>query len=103
MIGGECAGAVAVAVDITESARAEEQMRSDLRAMSLMQDSVTPARVLATIATRVSQTLDAAVAITNTSRGLPAARPNDGIAAARRPCANSMRPRGAVRRPHRER
>ncbi|MFN7984299.1 MAG: PAS domain-containing protein [Vicinamibacterales bacterium] len=71
MIGGECAGAVAVAVDITERTRAEEQMRSDLRAMSLMQE-------LGNACTRpgndrdacLAQALDAAVAITNTSRGL---------------------------------
>ena len=71
MIGGECSGAVAVAVDITERTRAEEQMRSDLRAMSLMQE-------LGNACTRpdndrdacLTQALDAAIAITSTSRGL---------------------------------
>ena len=70
ILGGECGGAVAVAVDITDRTRVEQQMKSDLRAMSLMQE-------LGNVCTRpgndrgacLTQALDAAIAMTHASKG----------------------------------
>jgi len=70
MIGGESGGAVAVAVDITERTRVEQQIKSDLRAMSLMQE-------LGNVCTRpgadrgacLKHAIDAAIAITHAAKG----------------------------------